>query len=789
MTASFSRKKIILLGITGVILVIYGFSLPDKLFHDPQSSVLLDRNYQLLCASIASDGQWRFPEIKEVPEKFSKALVTFEDKRFWSHPGVDLLAIGRAIRQNFRSGHVVSGGSTLTMQLIRLSRKNPPRTVFQKLIEMVLATRAELKYSKKELLNLYASHAPYGGNVVGFEAACWRYFGRGAQDISWAEAALLAVLPNNPSLIHLARNRDKLKLKRDHLLSKLFDSGELDEMSYRLAISEPVPDKPRALPRLAAHSLERLKLEGYGERLVHSTLDQDLQERTEMVVSEYSQRINGNQIYNAAVLILNVKTGQVLAYVGNSKSGKDHQEDVDIIRSRRSTGSILKPFLYAALLDEGKILPKTLVADVPTLLGGYAPRNFSNQYDGVVPADKALVRSLNIPAVLELKEYRYEKFYDLLKNLKMSTLHEKPDHYGLSLVLGGAEGTLWDITGMYASCGRTLLNYFERAGKNRYDKTDIHPPVLLFPESDLNQEDADLEPNSFLSASSLWLTFEALKELYRPGEETGWQHFSSSKLLAWKTGTSFGFRDAWAVGINPEFAVGVWVGNADGEGRPGLTGTEAAAPLMFNIFSMLPGHGWFQQPKSELVDAPVCSLSGQRISGYCEKADTIPVPLTGLSSGLCSYHQLVHLSNNGKFRVHSECEPVDKMINRSWFVLPPVSEYYYKSRNLSYRPLPPYRLDCQDPASVQSIGLIYPKEDSRIYLPHQLNGQTGNTVFQATHRNPSATIYWHLDGQFLMATQRSHKLTLAPPEGRHLLTLVDDTGQTLQRYFKVISSQ
>ena len=587
MTASFSRKKIILLGITGVILVIYGFCLPDKLFHDPQSTVLLDRDYQLLCASIASDGQWRFPEIEEVPEKFSKALVAFEDKRFWSHPGVDLFAMGRAIRQNFRSGRVVSGGSTLTMQLIRLSRHNPPRTIFQKLIEVVLATRAELSYSKKEILTLYASHAPYGGNVVGIEAACWRYFGRGAQDISWAEAALLAVLPNNPSLIHLARNRDKLKLKRDNLLSRLFDSGELDEMSYKLAISEPVPDRPKALPRLAPHSLDRLK-QGYGERLIHSTLNQGLQERTETIVSDYSQRMNGNQIYNAAVLILDIKSGEVLAYVGNSKAGNDHQEDVDIIRSRRSTGSILKPFLYAALLDEGKILPKTLVSDVPTLLGGYAPRNFSNQYDGVVPADKALIRSLNIPAVLELKEYRYEKFYDLLKNLKMSTLREPPDHYGLSLVLGGAEGTLWDITGMYASCGRTLLNYFEHAGKNRYDKMDIHPPVLLFPKGNAIREDANLEPNSFLSASSLWLTYEALKELYRPGEETGWQHFNSSKPIAWKTGTSFGFRDAWAVGVNPEFAVGVWVGNADGEGRPGLTGTEAAAPLMFNIFSCFP---------------------------------------------------------------------------------------------------------------------------------------------------------------------------------------------------------
>lgn len=789
MTKFFSRKKNILLGITGALLVGYVFSLPERLFNDPLSSVLLDRNYSLLCASIASDGQWRFPEIQEVPEKFSKALVVFEDKRFWTHPGMDPVALSRALRQNFQSGHIVSGGSTLTMQLIRLSRHNPPRTVFQKTIEIILATRAELRFSKKEILKMYASHAPFGGNVVGLEAACWRYFGSSAQDISWAEAALLAVLPNNPSLIHLARNRDKLKLKRDRLLARLFDSGELDEISYRLAVAEPVPDQPKALPRLAPHCLDRLKQEGYDQRLIHSTIEQSLQEKIEMALDDYYQRISVNQIYNAAVLILDIKTGEVLAYAGNTKAGRDHHEDVDVIRSPRSTGSILKPFLYAALLDEGKILPGTLVPDVPTLLGGFAPRNFSNQYDGVVPANQALIRSLNIPAVLELKEYRYEKFYDLLKNLKMSTLRESADHYGLSLVLGGAEGTLWDITGMYASCGRTLLNYFERPGKNRYDKGDIHPPALVFQKNNQAIQSVDLEPNSFLSASSLWLTFDVLRDLYRPGEETGWQHFSSSKPIAWKTGTSFGYRDGWAIGLNTEYVVGVWVGNADGEGRPGLTGTEAASPLMFNVFSMLPGQGWFQKPTSELAETAVCIISGQRASSYCEKTDTIPVPIIGLTSGLCSYHQLIHLSKNEKFRVHSECEPLDQMVSKPWFVLPPVQEYYYKTKNLSYRSLPPFRKDCQDPATVPSMGLIYPREDSKIFLPLQLNGQSGSTVFQATHRNASAMIYWHLDGQFIQATQRSHKLTLAPREGSHLLTLVDDSGETLQRTFEVISSR
>lgn len=787
MSTFFTRKRVSLLVISSVLIIAYIYSLPGKLFEDPLCTVLLDRQGQLLSASIASDGQWRFPELKTVPEKFTKAIVSFEDKRFFGHPGVDVLALSRAVRQNIRSGRIVSGGSTLTMQLVRLSGKNPPRTLYQKFVEVILATRIEFRYSKEEIMALYASHAPFGGNVVGIEAACWRFFGRSSQDLSWGEAALLAVLPNNPSLIHLSRQREVLKAKRDKLLEKLMREGVIENLDYQLAVAEPLPERPQALPALAPHALNRLKLNGHAEQIISSTLDQGLQERVSQTLDDYFQRIKANQIFNAAVLILRVETGEVIAYAGNTPAGQDHHEDVDIIRSLRSTGSILKPFLYAAMLDEGKILPRTLIPDVPTTIGGFAPKNFSRQHDGMVNADQALIRSLNIPAVMELRDYRYEKFYSLLQNMGMTSLKKPADHYGLSLVLGGAEGTLWDITGMYASCGRTLNNYFERPGKKKYDRSDFHSPVLI--RDSVYHIGNNVEESSYLSASSLWITFETLKELYRPGEETGWQHFNSSKPVAWKTGTSFGFRDGWAIGLNPEYVVGVWVGNADGEGRPGLTGTEAAAPLMFNIFSFLPSHEWFRKPASELKDIPVCSQSGQRFSVNCEKADTVSVPLAGLNSASCQYHQVVHLSGDEKFRVHDECEPVDKIKNRRWFVLPPVAEYYFKSRNLGYRPLPPYRRDCADPSAVVSMGLIYPKPNSEIYVPVQLDGVKGQTIFEATHRNTSAVVYWHLDGVYLGSTKSIHRMAMRPNTGKHNLTLMDDSGELLQRQFEVISGR
>jgi penicillin-binding protein 1C len=419
-------------------------------------------------------------------------------------------------------------------------------------------------------------------------------------------------------------------------------------------------------------------------------------------------------------------------------------------------------------LDEGKMLSKTLQPDVPTIINGFSPKNFSREYDGAVPADKALIRSLNIPAVHELRLFRYEKFYEVLKNVGIQTLNQPADHYGLSLILGGAEGTLWDITGAYASMARTLNNYFEHPGKNRYDKKDFHAPSYLLADS-ARKNEIKLEANSFLGAASIYLTFDALKELFRPGEETGWRNFNSSKKIAWKTGTSFGFRDGWAVGVNPEYAVGVWVGNADGEGRPGLTGSETAAPILFDIFSVLPGNSWFVAPDSEMNSIAVCARSGHRATSLCREIDTLKVTRKGLETTPCPYHKKIHLSKDKKYRVNSECEQIEQMNSTSWFVLPPVQEYYFKSKNISYKPLPSFRFDCSTSSALAAMDLIYPKPNSKIFIPRDLEGVAGSTIFQVAHRSATATIYWHMDGQFMGATKKSHKLGFNPEEGNHTL--------------------
>jgi len=774
-----------------ILLCLYFYCLPENLFQDPYATVLEDRNGELLSATIAEDGQWRFPEAGEIPEKFSEALITYEDKRFRSHPGVDLLSLGRAVTQNIKAGKIKSGGSTLSMQLIRLSRKGKDRNIFQKVIEIVMATRLEMRYSKEEILARYASHAPFGGNVVGLEGACWRYFGRDPGELSWGEAAMLAVLPNAPSLIHPGKNRDLLRAKRDLLLDKLERNGTIDAFTCSLAKDEPLPDEPLRLPRHARILLSRARQEGYDQKKIRSTIQSALQIRVEQIVNDHQHRLKGNRIFNAAALVADVRTGEVLTYVGNTDRDKDesHGNDVDIITAPRSTGSILKPFLYAAMLDEGKILPKTLVPDIPTIINGFSPKNFSKDYDGAVSADKALIRSLNVPAVHMLRNYRYEKFHSLLKGMGMTSLVFPPDHYGLSLILGGAEGTLWDIAGMYASMGRTSLNYFEHPGKNRYDRNDLHALKYIVDQATSKGTDAtpELENTSWLSASAIYQTLNVLTEVYRPGEESGWKHFDGAKKIAWKTGTSFGFRDGWAVGVTPSYVVAVWVGNASGEGRPGLTGTDAAAPLMFDIFSQLEGGAWFQMPRMEMEQITVCSLSGQRNTSICDQVDTVWVSRRGMESFPCSYHKIIHTTADRKYRVHSECQEIDKVANTSWFVLPPTQEHFFRTKNQTYRPLPPYRKDCDVSSPLLSMDLVYPKPGSRIFIPRELDGKSGRAVCELVHRNPNVTVHWHLDGTYLGSTKKNHHLDINPDEGRHVLIMVDEDGNTLEEHFEVLS--
>jgi penicillin-binding protein 1C len=762
----------------------FWFCLPSPLFTSPTSTVLEDRSGSLLSARIATDGQWRFPVTQEVPPKFVSGIVQFEDRSFYYHPGVNLFSLVRATVQNIKAGKIKSGESTLSMQVIRLARKKRGRTFLEKMIELILAFRLEFSYSKKEILALYASHAPFGSNIVGVDAASWRYFGREPEKLSWAEAATLAVLPNAPSLIYPGKNQNRLLLKRNRLLDQLFHSSIIDSTTCALSKKEELPGKPHIIPQFAPHLLQRASKEGWEGTCIRSTLDIHLQQRVNDVIENYHKILKANEIHNACALVMEVNTGHVLAYVGNTdNTGKpEYDGDVDIINAPRSTGSILKPFLFASMLNDGELLPTTLIPDIPTQIAGYVPQNYNVTFDGAVPAKRALARSLNIPAVRMLQNYGIEKFNYNLKKLGMTTLHFTPDHYGLSIILGGSEGKIWDIAAMYANMARTLNHY--TAYNGMYNRADVHPPVYTIQ----NKQAEKLEKESVLSAASIYLTFQAMVEVARPDEDASWRQYTSSTKVAWKTGTSFGFRDGWAVGVTPNYVVAVWVGNADGEGRPGLTGIQTAAPILFDIFRLLKPGKWFLQPFDEMKRASICRQSGCRASDICDPVDTVWIPLAGLRSESCRYHRLIHLDKSGRYRVNSNCEDVLNMQHVAWFVLPPAMEWYYKFKNSSYKELPPLRSGCET-SGLSTIEVIYPKQLSKIYVPVELDGSMGKTVFQVAHRNYYARIYWHLDGKYIGSTQNVHQMGLNPEEGIHQLTLVDEQGESIHVQFEIISKK
>jgi penicillin-binding protein 1C len=780
-------KVIIILSFLLVLLLLFWFCLPKPLFNSPTSYVIDDTDGQLLGASIATDGQWRFPPNSEVPEKFKQCIITFEDKRFMHHPGFDVLALGRAIKQNFHSNKVTSGGSTITMQVIRLATKHK-RNVWNKLIEIFMAMRLEAGYSKNEILSLYTSNAPFGSNVIGLDAASWRYFGRSPDKLSWGEMAAMAVLPNSPSLVHPGKNRKILLKKRNLLLDKLYHQGIIDSTTAALAKFEPVPDRPMPLPQLAPHLLERFKSDHqtnmHGDTRLRTSIRSSLQQQVNEILERHHQVLKSNEINNIAAVVLDVETGAALAYAGNIAHPEDPEmeSDVDVVDAPRSPGSTLKPMLYASMLHDGLLLPNSLMPDIPTQIAGYHPENFDLGYDGAVPASRALSRSLNVPAVKMLQQFKYERFYDVLQKMGITTLKKPADHYGLSLILGGGENTLWELSGAYADMARVLNHYIKYNGK--YDPADYHNPVYSIP---IEKRKPEFEKSGLLDAGSIYYTLQAMEEVMRPGEEMLWQQFSSSQRVAWKTGTSFGFRDGWAIGITPKYVVGVWVGNTDGEGRPNLTGISTAAPALFEIFRLLPvTRDWFEMPVGEMVKIKVCHQSGYRVGEYCDDTDEMWVPKSGLKVPVCPYHQLVHLSADGKWQVTGNCTPPDQIINKHWFVLPPSMEYYYKTKNYQYRVLPPFRPDCVQAENAAPMEVIYPKDGAKIYVPLEADGTRGRVIFNAAHRQAGVKIFWHLDDKYVGETKDFHQMALNPSPGKHVLTLVDGNGNTVHIGFEVL---
>lgn len=740
------------------------------LFTKPRSVALLDRDGRLLGARVAADGQWRLDEgSAPLDPRFETCLLRFEDRYFHRHPGINPVALVRAVWQNVRAGRVLSGGSTITMQVARLARGGE-RTLVNKVLDMALAVGLELRFSKAEILRMHAAHAPFGGNVVGLEAASWRFFGHSPHALSWAEAATLAVLPNAPSLMHPGRHREALRAKRDRLLDRLLADGRLTELEWSLAREEPLPSKPMALPDRAPHLLATLGSSHAGT--IRCTVDGALQERAAGVLDRHAQRLRSDRVMNAAAVIMDITTGEVLAYVGNLRSaGGLHNGQVDLVRARRSTGSLLKPFLYAAQLDVGELLPDMLVADLPVHYDGFAPGNYDGRYQGAVPASTALARSLNVPAVRALRQHGIDRSLRLFRAMGIRSLERSADHYGLSLILGGGETTLLEITGAYAGLARVRAHH----GRSATDPGQVvRDPIVIAGEP------ARTGPSP-ITASGAHFALEALTRAARPTEEAGWQHFAGARRIAWKTGTSYGHRDAWAIGVTEQHAIGVWCGNADGEGRPGLTGGLMAAPVLFELFGLMEPGPPPSPPHDLLVPWPLCRRSGHRAQAACPDVDTVPIPRTGLATPPCPYHRMVWCTADRAHRASGQ----DGGTPVPWFVLPPAMEAYYAPTDPLYLRLPPPLPGTAAPDLEDLMQLIYPEPGSVVLLARELDGRRGRVVAEAAHREAGAVIHWHVDGRYRATTRTVHRPALDLDPGPHRLTLSDTEGRSTTVHFRV----
>lgn len=755
-----------IIGAVTLVLFLLFLCIPVPKFEDPYSTVLTARDGELLGARIADDGQWRFPATNNYSEKYIACVLEYEDQQFFRHAGFNPVAFFQALIENTKAGKVVRGGSTISMQVVRLARKNKPRTYGEKILEVILAMRLELHYSKKSILDMYAAHAPFGGNVVGIDAAAWRYFHTTPDRLTWSEAALLAVLPNSPAMIHPGRSRERLLDKRDALLQRLTTSKvhcpprygipKLSQEDCELAMMESLPDKPFDMPMLAYHYLVGQEKKHKGEQ-IHSDLDYHLQQNIMEIMDRHHEANAQNEIENAAVYVIDYLENEVVAYVGNNANAKDAAM-VDMIKAQRSTGSILKPFLFAAMLDEGTLLPTMLLPDVPMSLSGFTPKNYSGQYWGVVPANEALQHSLNAPFVHLLKEYGHQRFHSLLKRLDISGIVFDSDHYGLSLIVGGAEASLFDLVHAYGRMGRKLA-----AAVNEKFKEPVPDEISPF------------------SADAIAITFDVMKGLTRPTSQIGWSGFSSSKQVAWKTGTSFGFRDAWAIGLTDRYVIGVWVGNADGEGRPGLTGVGAAAPLMFDVAGVLKDSYTYPPATAAAIEVEVCAESGYPNSEICDNVRKVMMPNVEIKTGVCPYHQKVFLDPTRQYQVLPDCYPVDQRCYENYFVLPPVLEWFYKKHSAKYRPLPALYPSCATAHPDDMMAFVYPKSDARVSIPVGIKGDRQQVVFEIAHRNPKKTIYWTLNDVFIGKTRLNHQMPIDVEKGTYDLRCVDEDGVELRR--------
>ena len=737
---------IIVFIITCGIYVKFDAENTEKIFEDRYSVSVLDNNGKIIGVYLNKNEQWHLKSIDKIPEKLKTAVMVFEDKNFYSHNGVDLSAVIRAVKDNIFEKRR-TGASTITMQAVKMVQPKE-RSYFNKYLEIVHAFKLEKYYKKDEILKMYLNNAPYGGNIVGYKTASYMYFRKSPKELTWSEAALLAVLPNSPGLMNVEKNREKLIEKRNFLLKKLYEKNFINERQYEISLKEPVPDKRYSFPVLAPHLVRRLVNENKDKKIIKSTIDSEIQKKTEKAVKDYSEFLKLSGINNTAVLIINNKNYEVTAYVG-SQDFYDFENNgqVDGITAKRSPGSLLKPFLYAKVIDEGIAAPQSKIPDVPLYFSNFSPQNADKKYYGMVEMRDALIKSLNIPFVELLKDYGEDKFFYFLKDI-LNFEDRNPERYGLSLILGTKEFTMEEIGILYSG----LANYGN------------------FKNLKYTEESTE-EGRQLLTKGASYLTLTTMRELERPGME---KFYREKNPVSWKTGTSHGRRDGWAAGITPEWTVVVWTGNFTGEGNPNLTGVYTGGNLLFNILKILP-----KTEKDFIIPSDLEKIEVDKETGYRLKYDVpykeIFYPKDAKPLKASSYYKKIFVNKNGE-EIDSRDESFNEREEKYILVYPLEVVNYFVRENLDVSNI------FSEKTAKKTIKFIYPKNNLKIIVPKDFDGEKSLIVKIANIKNQE--LYWYVNKEYA-GKSREKERSFNLKKGNYEITVVSEKGETAKINFQV----
>lgn len=761
-----TRKRAVLIGTALLAGILFWPSGP--IFPDDYSRVVTDRYGSILRVTLASDGQFRFAaESEKLPDKYIKAVTVMEDRRFFYHPGIDPFSIINSFICNIRTGKRVRGASTIPMQVARLSGSRS-RTYLNKAVECIIALRLSVQKSKMDILRLYANHAPMGGNITGIWSASRYYFGKPLEEITWAEAALFAVLPNNPLMINIRRQRSKLKSKRDNLIKTLYRQSVIDSITCELSVGEQLPLSGR-IPFEAPHFSE-LALRSTNEDLIYTTLDKKKQKDVETIINRYTRNYRDYGVVNMAALVIDNSTCEVVAYIG-SQGYEDtlNSGRVDGVKALRSSGSLLKPLLVARAFDRGPWLNESRIQDVPTYYGAFSPSNANEDFQGVVTIEQMLVQSLNVPAVRLLYDYGQSDFYHDLKQIGVSTLFRDAEGYGLSIILGGAEITLWEMSQIY--CG--------------FSNEGLISPLKIF-KGNMGKGDSI----RMCSPGSSWLVLSSLSKLNRPENERYGHLFSGQIPVAWKTGTSYGQKDAWAIGVNKQWTIGIWVGNFTGEGNQFLGGAVSAGPVMFALFQQLTDNTkpvWFERPEYDLKRIDVCSATGYLPGPSCLQTTTVLQPSGAWKTLQCPWHRKMIIDRKSGNEICSKCWKGIEQKDTVFLAYPSAAAEIIRKKGFTINNIPPHLNSCTAVLNRRnSINIEYPVNGITILIPHGIDQESQQVVCKASSLIESP-LFWYLDGKIIGETVDFHNVAVNCSSGKHILSVFDNDGGEGKVSFSVAS--